>query len=175
MESTTRTADEHGSLEMTPTATDRPTSTTISTSQTPADELKKTSKGAITIGLFIAATCTALVVKPITPELLLFLLDPYDILLNLSLFIGIGLALWSIKNGGSNSISASSTAANQVVWMKGLMITGITTTFLTLLLRGLMVHSYSNAWYVVFMIIGTAFLYLFMLWMLKRPSANNES
>ncbi|KAH7681921.1 hypothetical protein IHE45_05G088500 [Dioscorea alata] len=149
---TITTTDEEQASQETATNTDhsiiamevtQPAASTApsSSSDGQEDQLKKTRKLALTIALSIAAISAGLVIHPLVPKSLHFLLTPYKFLLNGSLFIGVGLAIYSIKN----NIGASSTRSNsgvQIVWVLRMsMRLGIITIFLAVVFRGLMIQS----------------------------------
>lgn len=148
---TITTTDEEQASQETETNTDhsiiamdvtQPASTAPSASSDGQEDLlKKTRKLALTIALSIAAISAGLVIHPLVPKSLHFLLTPYKFLLKGSLFIGVGLAIYSIKN----NIGSSSTRSNsgvQIVWVLRMsMRLGIITIFLAVVFRGLMIQS----------------------------------
>ena len=119
------------------------------------------------VALFMVTTSAVLIINTATPLHFFFLLVPYNTLLNLSMFIGVGLAIYVINKKSTSSYS--SVEAARV--LRRLMGIGLTTILLALVLRGCMVQPVTSlrfAWILFFLIL---FLIFLILWFWERISS----
>lgn len=118
----------------------------------------------LTIALFMANTSAVLIINTAVPLHFFFLLIPYNTMLNFSMFIGVGLAVYIINKNITTSCSSLETA-----WfLRRLMGIGLITILLALVLRGCMVQPVTSvrfAWILFFLIL---FLIFLILWLWKR-------